>query len=269
MRAASDTLPTAVNLRRWSAQCDAKCILCDSIRPTTAHVLNGCPIALAQQRYTYHHGRVLSILTAMLAKVFTNYPFVRVFADLPNHRACEAPQATIPASILITPYHPDIFVYKSQVHRVAMLELTYPLDSVHHLESACNRKQSKVEYLQLLAEFNRLNIKSHYETVEISALGHYQPASIGNIQNFIQISNSNTSISKLVIRQCLDDAANHNILASKRIFLARNCKEWLDPVNVTCYVYNNFIFVFTPTLALSRTMLVVACVRGLTCINCI
>ena len=52
LRAASDTLPTAINLRRWSIQCDAKCLLCDCTRPTTAHVLNGCPVALTQQRYT-------------------------------------------------------------------------------------------------------------------------------------------------------------------------------------------------------------------------
>jgi len=30
LRAASDTLPTAVNLCRWHIQCDAKCTLCDS-----------------------------------------------------------------------------------------------------------------------------------------------------------------------------------------------------------------------------------------------
>jgi len=189
---------------------------------------------LAQQRYTYRHDQVLSILAAMLDKVFISCPFIHVFADLHNRRACEAPQATIPTSILITPYRPDIVVYNSQVHCVAMLELTCPLDSVHHLESARNRKQSKAEYLQLLAEFDRLNIKSHYETIEISALGHYQPASVGNIQNFVKFSNSNITISKPTVRQCLDDAANHSILASKRIFLARNCKEWLDPINVTC-----------------------------------
>ena len=39
LRAASDTLPAAMNLRRWNIQCSAKCILCDSSRPTTAHVL--------------------------------------------------------------------------------------------------------------------------------------------------------------------------------------------------------------------------------------
>ena len=83
----------------------------------------------------------------MLTNAFTDRPSIQVFADLNNHRACEAPQATIPTSILITPYHPDIVVYNSQVHSVTMLELTCPLDSAHHLESARNRKQSKVEYI--------------------------------------------------------------------------------------------------------------------------
>ena len=140
LQAASDTLPTAINLWRWSVQCDSKCLLCDSSRPTTAHILNGCPVALNQQHYTYRHNQVLSAL-AMLTNAFADCPSIQVFADLNNHRACEAPQATIPTSILITPYRPDIVVYNSQVHSVAMLELTCPLDSAHHLESARNRKQ--------------------------------------------------------------------------------------------------------------------------------
>ena len=109
-----------------------------------------------------------------------------------------------------------------------MLELTCPLDSVHHLESAQNRKQSKVEYLQLLAEFDRLNISSYYETIEISTLGHYQPASIGNYLNFIILSNPTIAIPKSAVRKCLNDVVYKSILAFKRIFLARNNKEWLD-----------------------------------------
>ena len=109
----------------------------------------------------------------MLTKAFADCPSIQVFADLNNHRACEAPQATIPMSILVTPYRPDIVMYNSQVHSVAMLELTYPLDFVHHLELAQNRKQLKVEYLQLLPEFDRLSISSYYETIGISALGYY------------------------------------------------------------------------------------------------
>ena len=58
LRASSDTFPTAVNLRRWHIQCGVKCTLCDSNRPTTAHILGGCPVALSQQRYTYRHNKV-------------------------------------------------------------------------------------------------------------------------------------------------------------------------------------------------------------------
>ena len=209
------------------------CLLRDSSRPTTAHILNGCPVALNQQRYTYRHNQVLSALAAMLTNAFADCPSIQVFADLNNHQACEAPQATIPTSILITPYRPDIVVYNSQVHSVAMLELTCPLDSAHHLESAWNRKQSKVEYLQLLAEFDRLSISSYYETIEISALGHYQPAFIGNYLNFIKFSNPTITIPKSTVRKCLDDAAYQSILASERIFLARNNKEWLDVTSIS------------------------------------
>ena len=68
----------------------------------------------------------------------------------------------------------NIVVYNSsQVHSVAMLELT------------C---------LQLLAEFDRLSISSYYETIEISALGHYQPASIGNYLNSIKFSNPTINV---------------------------------------------------------------------------
>ena len=143
--------------------------------------LEWLPVALNQQCYTYCHNQVLSAPASMLTKAFANYPSIQVFADLYNHQAS---QATIPTSILITPYRPDIVVCNSHIHSVAMLELTCPLDSVHHLESAQNRKQSKVEYLQLLAEFDRLNFSSNYETIKISTLGHYQPASIGNYLNF-------------------------------------------------------------------------------------
>ena len=108
---ASDTLPTAVNLRRWCVQSDVKCTLCDSTCPTTAHILGGCPVALTQQRYTYRHDQVLHLLASKLKELFSDNPSIHVFADLQGLRASEAPQATIPSTILITPYRPDIVVY--------------------------------------------------------------------------------------------------------------------------------------------------------------
>ena len=114
LHAASETLPTAVNLQRWSVQCDAKCSLCDSNRPTTAHVLS---TALSQQRYMYRqHNKFLSILASSLVDIFTDIPFVRVFADLPNLYVDDAPQTTIPIDLLITPYHPDIWCTIPRAH---------------------------------------------------------------------------------------------------------------------------------------------------------
>ena len=65
---------TSVNLRRWHIQCGVRCALCDSPRPTTAHVLSGCPVAQ-------------------------------------NLRASESPPATIPPSVMVTPYQPDLVIY--------------------------------------------------------------------------------------------------------------------------------------------------------------
>jgi len=226
LRAASDTLPTAVNLRRWSVQCDAKCLLCDSTRPTTAHVLSGCPTALTQQRYTFRHNQVLSVLASALTNLFADVPFVKVYADLPNFYANNAPQTTIPADVLVTPYRPDIVIFNTKCQSICLLELTCPLDSPQHIQAARDRKQSKVEYIQLLAEFDRLKIRNYYETIEISVLGHYQPSTAKHLLKLIAFTNPELKISRGAIKDWLDSAAAASISASRRIFLARNCKEW-------------------------------------------
>ena len=69
LRAASDTLPTSVNLKRWHIQCGARCSLCGCTQPTTAHVLGGCPTSLKQERFIYCHNQVLQCLTAELKKL--------------------------------------------------------------------------------------------------------------------------------------------------------------------------------------------------------
>ena len=89
----------------------------------------------------------------------------------------EGPQGTVPSSLLFTPYRPDI-VYNSEASTMTLLELTCPLDFEHHIQEARSRRQNKTEYLQLLSEFDRLQIPNYYETVEISVLGHYLPNSI-------------------------------------------------------------------------------------------
>ena len=132
-----------------------------------------------------------------------------MYADLQNFRASEAPQATIPLSMLTTSYRPDIVVFNSQVSSVALLELTCPLDSVHHIQSARSQKQSKVEYLQLLAEFDRLRVPNYYETIEITVLGHYQPVSVNNLLSLINFSCLGTTTSKSLVRKMLPVEVSH------------------------------------------------------------
>jgi len=61
---------------------------------------------------------------------------------------------------------------------------------------------------------------NYYETIE---LGHYQLASIVLIASIFP-TRPGTIVSKSEARRWLDDAAFQNILASERIFLARNCR---------------------------------------------
>ena len=107
LHAASDTLPAAVNLQRWHIQCSAKCTLCGSGQPTTAHVLGGCPGALSQGRFTYHHNKVMHCLATELSKCFTGSSVISIYADLLGMRASDSPQSTIPPFLLITPYWPE------------------------------------------------------------------------------------------------------------------------------------------------------------------
>ena len=97
---------------------------------------------------------------------------------VPAMRASESLQGTIPSLLIITSYRPDIVIYNEACNLVTLLELICPLDSIHHLESARDRKQSKVEYHQISSEFDRLGVPCYYDTVELSVLGHYLQSSL-------------------------------------------------------------------------------------------
>ena len=62
LQATTNTAPTPLNLRRWGVQSvDPSCQLCG--RPASLrHILNACPSALHQGRYTWRHDSVLRIM---------------------------------------------------------------------------------------------------------------------------------------------------------------------------------------------------------------
>ena len=168
--------------------------------------------------FPFWHQHLLGPLQILLSS--------KVYADFPNFYADGSPQTTIPTDLLIITYHPDIVIYNSQSPTITLLELTCPLDSAQHIQAARNRKQNKVEYLQLLAEFDRHNIPYHYETIEISVLGHYQLSTIKNLLNLLNFVHPEVSTSKSIIKKYLDDAASASKMTSRKSFLVREFKEW-------------------------------------------
>ena len=133
-----------------------------------------------QNRYAYRHNLALQCLAYQFIDLCENLPFIQVFVDLPNLQASVSPPATIPPEVMVTSYRPDLVFYNTATNSIALLELTCPLDSEHHLQSARLRKQNKVEYQQLLAELDCLNVSNYYKTLEISVLGHYHPSCVKN-----------------------------------------------------------------------------------------
>ena len=92
--------------------------------------------------------------------------------------------------------------------------------------AARDRKQDKVEHLQLLAELDCLNISNYYETIEITVQGHYHLSTIKNMLNLITYVHPEVKPSRSSIKGHLDAAASASMLASRRIFLAKDCREW-------------------------------------------
>ena len=100
----------------------------------------------------------------------------------------------------------------------------------------------------MLAEFDRLNIPNYYETIEIISTSYLQSRiCLLNLLNFVH---PEVSTSKSSIKKCLDDAASASIMASRRIFLVRECKEWHTIIRLSTYVYivayNIFLYSVLP-----------------------
>ena len=132
-------------------------------------------------------------------------------------------------NVIVTPFRPDIIIHNTIISSKLLFKLTCPLDSAHHLEQARYRKQNKVEYHQILSQLDQLNVTNFYETLEISVLGHYHQFSVTNTYNVLHFIDKDINITKSSVRKKLDDASRVCIAESQRIFMAKDCREWLCP----------------------------------------
>ena len=89
LKAGSDSHPTPINLRRMRIQHGSQCPLCSTVRPTTAHILNGCFTALNQGRYTWRHDSVLIKISRVFQSLLPHS--TTLYADLDGLRAEDNP----------------------------------------------------------------------------------------------------------------------------------------------------------------------------------
>ena len=120
VNAVIDTLPTAVNLKRWKKTSSDKCKLCKG-RQTTAHCLNICKVALDTKRFTWRHNNIVNyVVNCLDTTKFT------VFSDIEGH---EAPGGgTVPPEVCVTNLKPDITIWNKTDNKFDIFELTVPLD---------------------------------------------------------------------------------------------------------------------------------------------
>ena len=99
---------------------------------------------------------------------------VSVYADLPGMRASDSPQTTIPPSLLITPYRPDIVIYNQINNSVTLLELILRVPwtqsiILNLLEIVSRGRQNTSKFCQdlIVWEFPVPTIQLNYYTIEL------------------------------------------------------------------------------------------------------
>ena len=92
---------------------NSKCHLCGSSSPTVFHILNGCPVAYTHGGMTVFSGNLIWLFVSIFPT-----ESICMFSDLPELRAHDNPQATVPHNLVITTARPDM-VYGDTV---ALLE---------------------------------------------------------------------------------------------------------------------------------------------------
>ena len=107
-----------------------------------------------------------------------------------------------------------MLIHNRRSNSIATLELTCPLDSVHHLKAARDHKLGKEDYQLLLLELDHLDIVSFYDTIEMSVLSHYLSISLSAFWNCVNFIQNDFTISKSHCKKIFDLAAAVSISSS-------------------------------------------------------
>jgi hypothetical protein len=233
----------------WGYKSVMSCCLCGAEKCTLHHIISECNFALKDNRFTWRHDSVLSLINQALKEhvesINQKQPPIRP-APLINfvkagtttkrtetpkkqnesHLLCHANDWNLlvdlpdfnyvfPPEIFSTAERPDILLWSSKLKKVIMIELTCPAEE--GIEAAKIRKQAR--YSPLLENIGTMTSwKAMLLTIEVGARGF---VATSTYQVFTQLGFTRQKISALCKRLSLTSAK-----CSYTIFLAANSKTW-------------------------------------------
>ena len=214
LKACSNGLNTPDNLMCWGIRKTNKCDLCKN-PSNLQHILNWCPKALKEGRFTWRHNSVLSHLTTSLKKNISED--LEIFADIPKFWLNGS---TIPPDILCTSLRPDLVIIDRSKKCIELLELTCSFKT--NIDSANIRKTKN--YNDLKGDMERNGWTVALVPFEVGSRGLMTRR---NRDSLIGVFKRNRI--KLKHTALFKDLAKISLLCSYSIFQAHCVPTWQDP----------------------------------------
>ena len=230
MRAATNTLATSDNLKRWKKTRSDTCKMCfkPNTRPNKAtlfHVLNHCPSFLGEQeRFRWRNNSVLSYMTLTIKEHLPDH--IKVYADLEGHKVNGG---TIPQEMVVTSSLPDLVIVDSStpVKTVYLFELTVCFERTDNIQSAHQRKMDR--YSALSADIEERGYSCKNIPFEVGSRGHLTPDNKSILTIIHKLCSIKTSFKKFY-----QNISKTSLLCSYAIYLSRedtwNNNTLLSPV---------------------------------------
>ena len=214
LKACSNGLNTPDNLKGWGIRKTDKCDLC-KCRSSLEHILNWCPVALNEGRFTWRHNSVLNHFAITIKKIAT--PNLEILADLPS---LWLNGGTIPPDILSTSFRPDLVILNRSEKKIELLELTCSFEK--NIDMANLRKAKK--YNDLKMDLEGVGWTVQLIPFEVGSRGQITKR---NKEALINVLKRNQI--KLKNSQLFKDMSKISLLCSYSIFQAHCVLMWRDP----------------------------------------
>lgn len=214
LKACSNGLNTPDNLKRWGIRQTDKCELC-KCRSSLEHILNWCPVALNEGRFTWRHNSVLNHFAITIKK--NSNQSIEILADLPS---LWLNGGTIPPDILTTSFRPDLVLINRNQKKIELLELTCSFEK--NIEAAHIRKAKK--YNDLKVDLEKAGWLVQLIPFEVGSRGQITKRNRNALINVLKRNQI-----KVNNNQLFKDLSKISLLCSYSVFQAHCVPTWRDP----------------------------------------